>query len=82
MGLLRLAALGAAGYAVWRAMSGNANDGKMQHAGFAPGETDGENFAKVRNAGPESMRSDPESWSKRDQALDESFPASDPPGTY
>ena len=80
MGLLRLAAIGAAGYAVWRAMT--ANNGKLQHAGFAPGETDGENFAKVRHAGPEGMRSDPESWSKRDQALDESFPASDPPGTY
>lgn len=80
MGLLRLATLGAIGYGLWRAMSGNT--GKLQHAGFAPGETDGENFAKVRNAGPEGMRSDPASWSKRDQALDESFPASDPPGTY
>ena len=83
MGLLRLAALGAAGYAAWRAYNNsNGNNGKMQHAGFAPGETDGENFAKVRHAGPEGMRSDPASWSKRDQTLDESFPASDPPGTY
>jgi hypothetical protein len=81
MGLLRLAALGAAGYAAWRAYA-NSNNGKLQHAGFAPGETDGENFAKIRNAGPESMRSDPATWSKRDQALDESFPASDPPATY
>ena len=48
----------------------------------SPGETDGENFAKIRHAGPEAMRSDPETWSKRDQALDESFPASDPPATY
>lgn len=80
MGLLRLAAIGAAGYAVWRAVTGNS--GKLQHAGFAPGETDGENFAKIRNAGPEGMRSDPDTWSKRDQALDESFPASDPPATY
>ena len=83
MGLLRMAALGAAGYAAWRAYSkSNESSGKMQHAGFAPGETDGENFAKVRNAGPDAMRSDPTSWSKRDQALDESFPASDPPSTY
>ena len=81
MGLLRLAALGGLGYAAWRAFTG-ANNGKLQHAGFAPGETDGENFSKVRNAGPEGMRSDPDTWSKRDQALDESFPASDPPATY
>lgn len=81
MGLLRLATLGAIGYGIWRAISGNTG-GKLQHAGFAPGETDGENFAKVRHAGPEGMRSDPDKWSKRDQALDESFPASDPPATY
>ena len=81
MGLLRLAALGGLGYAVWRAIT-QTGDGRLQHAGFAPGETDGENFAKVRNAGPEAMRSDPETWSKRDQALDESYPASDPPATY
>lgn len=81
MGLLRLAALGGLGYAVWRAIT-QSGDGRLQHVGFAPGETDGENFAKVRHAGPEAMRSDPETWSKRDQALDESFPASDPPSTY
>ena len=80
MGLLRLAALGGLGYAVWRAVTGN--PGKLQHAGFAAGETDGENFAKIRNAGAESMRSDPPKWDKQDQAIDESFPASDPPATY
>lgn len=80
MGLLRLAALGGLGYAAWRAFTGNS--GKLQHAGFARGETDGENFAKVRNAGPDSMRSNPPKWDKQDQAGDESFPASDPPATY
>lgn len=80
MGLLQWAVTGAIGYGIYRYLT--ATGGKLQHAGFAPGETDGENFAKVRNAGPESMRSDPETWSKRDQALDESFPASDPPATY
>ena len=80
MGLLHWAVAGAIGYGIYRYST--ANDGKLQHAGFAPGETDGENFAKIRNAGPEAMRSDPDTWSKRDQALDESFPASDPPGTY
>ena len=80
MGLLRLAALGGLAYAAWRAFTGT--EGKLQHAGFARGETDGENFAKIRNAGTESMRSDPPKWDRTDEASDESFPASDPPATY
>jgi hypothetical protein len=80
MGLLRLAAIGGIGYAVWKAISGSG--GKLQHAGFAPGASAGANFAKVRTAGPEGMRSNPPEWDKTDQAMDESFPASDPPATY
>jgi len=34
----------------------------------------------ARSAGPEAMRDPPEEWEKVDQAVDESFPASDPPG--
>lgn len=34
---------------------------------------------KVRTAGPEAMRNPPKSWDQVDQAVDESFPASDPP---
>ncbi len=34
----------------------------------------------ARSAGPEAMRDPPEQWEKVDQAADESFPASDPPG--
>lgn len=30
------------------------------------------------SAGPDSMRDPPKTWSKTDQAVDESFPASDP----
>jgi hypothetical protein len=33
----------------------------------------------ARQAGPEAMRDPPRSWSKVDEAADESFPASDPP---
>jgi hypothetical protein len=34
----------------------------------------------ARSAGPEAMRDPPSEWEKVDQAIDESFPASDPPG--
>ena len=34
----------------------------------------------ARSAGPDAMRDPPEDWEKTDQASDESFPASDPPG--
>lgn len=36
----------------------------------------------VRPAGPEAMRSPPQTWDEVDQASDESFPASDPPARY
>ncbi len=35
-----------------------------------------------RDAGLEEMKNPPRTWDKVDQAIDESFPASDPPGTY
>ncbi len=81
MGLLRLAAVGAAGYAFYKYATGQqaAHDGRVA---FASGETSGPNFAKVRNAGPDAMRSNLDDWDKTDQAMDESFPASDPPATY
>ncbi len=33
----------------------------------------------ARSAGPDAMRDPPKDWEKVDQAVDESFPASDPP---
>jgi hypothetical protein len=35
-------------------------------------------FRPVRDAGPQNMRHPPRGWDRLDQALDESFPCSDP----
>jgi hypothetical protein len=37
------------------------------------------NSGNVRPAGPSAMRDPPKSWSKVDEASDQSYPASDPP---
>ena len=39
-------------------------------------------YHPVRNAGPEEMTLPIRRWDIVDEAADESFPASDPPGTY
>ncbi|MES2301972.1 MAG: hypothetical protein V4521_07875 [Pseudomonadota bacterium] len=80
MSLLQWAAVGAAGYAIYRAVQKQTVE--TAPAAFADGETTHKNFAQVRSAGVEGMRSDPKRWDKIDQASDESFPASDPPATY
>lgn len=80
MSLLQWAAVGAAGYVIYRAA--RKREAEQAPAAFADGEQTGGNFAQVRSAGSEGMRSDPKGWDKVDQAADESFPASDPPATY
>ncbi|HWK40690.1 MAG TPA: hypothetical protein VNR60_02055 [Croceibacterium sp.] len=80
MALLKLAALGALGYVGYRYYEKQRRD---EHPAFASGQRTGENFAKVRDAGPQAMADPPrDEWTPEDQASDESFPASDPPSTY
>lgn len=48
--------------------------------GKKPGPKD--SVVQVRNAGEEAQADKPKDWDKHDEAIDESFPASDPPSTY
>ena len=80
MALLKLAALAALGYVGYKYYEKSKDEG---HPAFATGQGTGANFAKVRDAGPAAMADPPKrEWTSADQASDESFPASDPPGTY
>ena len=80
MALLKLAALGALGYVAYKYMEGQKSDSP---AAFANNQKTGDNFAKVRDAGPHAMADAPQhEWTREDQAIDESFPASDPPANY
>ncbi|SFG22431.1 hypothetical protein SAMN05518801_11127 [Novosphingobium sp. CF614] len=74
MGLIKMAAVGAVGYALYKYATRD-KEPQSAYAGDA-------HFTNVRDAGPENMESAPKRWSKTDEAIDESFPASDPPGTY
>lgn len=71
---------GAGVFALWRKRRGIKEDEAHHGAAFSHRETDPENFAQTRSAGPHAMR-DPvqRDWDRVDQASDESFPASDPP---
>ena len=73
-----VAVAGAALFA-WR----RSGDGEQTAAATSRGKTAPGPVGKsgaARSAGPEAMRDPPKEWDKEDQASDESFPASDPPG--
>ncbi|KHL24842.1 hypothetical protein PK98_13225 [Croceibacterium mercuriale] len=79
MALLRMAALGAAGYGLYKYMTGE----KRNHAAFAKGENTDDNFAQFRSSGPAAMAGGKNAeWDATDESSDQSFPASDPPSTY
>ena len=72
--LLGLAALAGVGVLAYRAMKKR----QTEAAGAQPSAP----TQPVRDAGPGAMRDEPRKWGRTDQRVDESFPASDPPGTY
>ena len=74
--LLKLAALGAIGYAGYKYYEKNQDRSQPAFAG-------NQGKVSVRDAGAESTRSTPKAgWTKADEASDQSFPASDPPANY
>lgn len=78
--LIRLVALGAAGFAGFRYFQKRKTG---QNEAFADGEAGGSNFAQVRNAGPKAMKDPPkDTWDSIDEESDQATPASDPPGNY
>ncbi|WBY17158.1 hypothetical protein PF049_03075 [Erythrobacteraceae bacterium WH01K] len=86
MALLRTAILGALGYLGYKAMTDKSDKNgkkntKLDENGvaFADGQPDGQH----RDAGPGAMGDKPKrKWTKTDEELDETFPASDPPANY
>jgi hypothetical protein len=69
------------GYLVSRRLTRGIDDDDLPAPALSGGGAHGAvgNSGNVRPAGPSAMRDPPKSWSKVDEASDESFPASDPP---
>ena len=70
------------GYLVSRRLTGGGNEhDDLPAPALSGGGAHGAvgNTGNVRPAGPSAMRDPPKTWSKVDEASDESFPASDPP---
>lgn len=76
--IFRLAALVVAGVVAASCLGKS----RKRNAAFAPNQPH-ESHMNVRDAGPAAMRDAPQrKWTETDEDLDESFPASDPPGGY
>ena len=73
---LAAAAIGYGGYRIWLMRKAS------QNAAYADNQPHSSHL-DVRDAGPDAMRDPPKTeWTATDERLDESFPASDPPGKY
>ena len=76
-GLLKLAfltGLGAVAWRGWKEWQAGRNAYDHRGTGFSSGP--------VRDAGPHEQHIDARDWDMVDEQVDESFPASDPPGNY
>lgn len=58
----------------------NSDDAAAMKDGKKPGPKNSP--TQVRNAGEEAQPDEPENWDEQDQAVDESFPASDSSAKY
>ncbi|QYO76980.1 hypothetical protein [Devosia salina] len=58
----------------------NSDDAAALRNGRKPGPKDSP--VQVRNSGPDSMKDKPDNWDETDEAVDESFPASDSSAKY
>ncbi|WP_353230060.1 hypothetical protein [Novosphingobium sp.] len=79
--LLTISVAAAAAYGLYRCVTFRRGaDAAPPPSAFATGEST-PGAVNVRNAGPDAMAGDQPHWDKVDQASDESYPASDPPGS-
>ncbi|WP_324261683.1 hypothetical protein U4960_00610 [Altererythrobacter sp. H2] len=74
--IIKLAALAGIGYAGYKYYE--KNHASSTQPAFAGNQGD----ATIRTAGADSMRDKQSGWTKTDEELDQSFPASDPPANY
>src|SRR3546814_14563215 len=76
-GLLKRACVTGLGAVLWRGW-------QERQAGRDAGAQRGTGFSSgpVRDAGPDEQHIDARDWDMVDEQIDESFPASDPPGNY
>ena len=75
-GLFKLAFLTGLGAVAWKAwQGGRQEDGTDDRAPVG-------SSGVIRDAGPAEQHVDASDWDLVDEQMDESFPASDPPGNY